>query len=85
MQVETGFEAAALAVLTRYESWTSEEVKVLVAQALRDAKDPKIHALFDLYVFFSFSANPPILTFKFQMGESNPRPSSYNVYGRRPE
>ncbi|KAL1963991.1 hypothetical protein VTN77DRAFT_7666 [Rasamsonia byssochlamydoides] len=44
----TGFRAAAIAVLTRYESWKPEEVEVLATQAVKDAKNPKIHALIDL-------------------------------------
>lgn len=37
-----------MAVLTRFESWSPEEVTVLAAGALSDAKNPKIHGLFDL-------------------------------------
>jgi hypothetical protein len=37
-----------MAVLTRFESWKLEEVRVLVAGAMNDAKNRKIHALFDL-------------------------------------
>ncbi|EER26301.1 methyltransferase, putative [Coccidioides posadasii C735 delta SOWgp] len=50
LQAQTGFEASALAVLTRYENWSTAEIKTLVDQALKDVKNPKIHFLFDLYV-----------------------------------
>lgn len=39
-----------MAALTRVESWSKEEVDVLVAQTRADAKNPKIHVQFDLYV-----------------------------------
>lgn len=39
-----------MAALTRVENWSKEEVDVLVAQTRADAKNPKIHAQFDLYV-----------------------------------
>ncbi|KAL1986789.1 hypothetical protein VTN96DRAFT_5654 [Rasamsonia emersonii] len=52
LQGEPGFESAAIAVLTRFESWSPEEVKVLAAQALNDVKNPKIHPLYDYYVVY---------------------------------
>jgi hypothetical protein len=48
LQAEQGFEGAAMAVLTRFENWKAEDVKELAAGALRDAKNPKIHGIFDL-------------------------------------
>jgi hypothetical protein len=48
IQAESGFEAAAMAVLTRYEGWSKEEAAVLVANARRDARDRSIHSLFHL-------------------------------------
>lgn len=48
LQAELGFKAAAMAILTRFESWSPEEVEALSAKALSDAKNPKIHALLDL-------------------------------------
>lgn len=48
LQAEQGFEGAAMAVLTRFESWSPDEVTVLAAGVLKDAKNPKIHGLFDL-------------------------------------
>ncbi|KAL1963448.1 hypothetical protein VTN77DRAFT_8349 [Rasamsonia byssochlamydoides] len=52
LQAETGFEAAAMAVLTRYEGWSKDEVTVLVAQTRSDARNPKIHAFFDFYAVY---------------------------------
>ncbi|KAL1970930.1 hypothetical protein VTN77DRAFT_2764 [Rasamsonia byssochlamydoides] len=52
LQAESGFRAAAMAVLTRFESWKPEEVEVLAAGALNDVKNPKIHGLFDFYVVY---------------------------------
>ncbi|PGH18106.1 hypothetical protein AJ79_00734 [Helicocarpus griseus UAMH5409] len=50
MQYEEAIEGGALAVLTRYENWTPEEVQVLVAKARADARRPDVHVLFDFYV-----------------------------------
>lgn len=50
LQASTGFEASALAVLTRYENWTPADVVHLAEKAKLDARDRNIHALFDLYV-----------------------------------
>ncbi|KKA18017.1 UMTA methyltransferase family protein [Rasamsonia emersonii CBS 393.64] len=43
---ESGFESAAMAVLTRYEGWSKDEVTILVAKARTDAKNRDIHSLF---------------------------------------
>lgn len=48
LQAEPGVRSCAMAVLTRFKSWTPEEVEVLAAGALNDIKNPKIHALYDL-------------------------------------
>ena len=49
MQAEAkGFEGTAMAVLTRYEDWKPEEVRVLCSQAREDGKKRDIHMLFDL-------------------------------------
>lgn len=37
-----------MAVLTRFEGWSKEEVNVLVSGARKDARDPKVHTLADL-------------------------------------
>ncbi|KKA18661.1 hypothetical protein T310_7381 [Rasamsonia emersonii CBS 393.64] len=52
LNLESAYRAAAMAVLTRFESWKPEEVEVLAAGALRDIKNPKIHALADFYVVY---------------------------------
>lgn len=52
LQAESGFEASAMAVLTRHENWKPEEVTVLSAKAVNDARDRKIHSLFDFYVVY---------------------------------
>ncbi|KAL1965835.1 hypothetical protein VTN77DRAFT_5156 [Rasamsonia byssochlamydoides] len=44
LQAEQGFEGAAMAVLTRFESWSPDEVRVLAAAAL--------DGLFDFYVVY---------------------------------
>ncbi|EIT75170.1 methyltransferase, putative [Aspergillus oryzae 100-8] len=41
LQAETGFEAGAMAVLTRFEGWSKEEVNVLVSGARKDARTLK--------------------------------------------
>lgn len=48
LQAEPGFRAGAMAVMTRFESWSKEEVEVLAAGALSAIKNPKVHAIFDL-------------------------------------
>ncbi|KAL1963447.1 hypothetical protein VTN77DRAFT_8348 [Rasamsonia byssochlamydoides] len=52
LQGETGFEAGAMAVLTRYAGWTKDEVTVLVAKTRNDARNPAIHGLFDFYIVY---------------------------------
>ncbi|KAE8152654.1 S-adenosyl-L-methionine-dependent methyltransferase [Aspergillus avenaceus] len=52
LQAETGFEAGAMAVLTRFEGWSKDEVSVLVAQANKDIRNPKVHGLADFYVAY---------------------------------
>lgn len=46
--VTEAFEGGAMAVLTRYETWKPEEVKVLAAGARNDLKNRDIHAIMDL-------------------------------------
>ncbi|KKK12837.1 hypothetical protein ARAM_001180 [Aspergillus rambellii] len=50
--LDAGFEGLAMAVLTRFEQWTPEEVTVLAALARKDIKDPKIHAMFYDYLVY---------------------------------
>lgn len=46
MQVncESGFEAYAMALLTRVLGMNNEEVRQIIAGAIRDLRDKKIHA-----------------------------------------
>lgn len=50
LQGDQAYEAGAMAVLTRNEAWSKEEVAVLAAKTKEDAHNRNIHALFDLYV-----------------------------------
>ena len=44
----SGYEAVALAALTRHKQWTQEEVIALASQARADARKRDIHTMFDL-------------------------------------
>lgn len=59
LQAETGFEAVAMAALTRYEQWLPEEVSILVAKTRSDAKNRDIHAMFDFYVVYGRKPESP--------------------------
>ncbi|KAL1961504.1 hypothetical protein VTN77DRAFT_1665 [Rasamsonia byssochlamydoides] len=59
LQMETGFEAAALAVLTRHKAWTKEEVTVLAAKTRNDSRNPKIHGLFNFYAVYGQKPKEP--------------------------
>lgn len=48
LEAETGFEAVAMALLTRNVGWSKEEVRILAAKTLRDVRNHDIHALFYL-------------------------------------
>jgi len=52
MQAEIGFEASAMALSTRLHGWSADEVKILAARTLKDARDRNIHPVFHLYVDF---------------------------------
>ncbi|KAL2216651.1 S-adenosyl-L-methionine-dependent methyltransferase [Thermoascus aurantiacus ATCC 26904] len=52
MQAETGFEASVMALLTRFHGWSADEVKVLAAQTLKDARDRNIHPVFHFWVVY---------------------------------
>ncbi|KAL2005366.1 hypothetical protein VTN00DRAFT_2577 [Thermoascus crustaceus] len=52
MQVESGFEAAAMALLTRFHGWSTDEVKILAARTLKDARDRSIHPVFHFWVVY---------------------------------
>ncbi|KAL1990221.1 hypothetical protein VTN49DRAFT_6060 [Thermomyces lanuginosus] len=47
-----GFEALAMAALTRYKQWTKEEVIALSSQARADSRSRNIHTLFNFYVVY---------------------------------
>ncbi|KAL1993674.1 hypothetical protein VTN49DRAFT_2343 [Thermomyces lanuginosus] len=47
-----GFEAGALAVLTRYKNWSKEEVTVLASQARADGQRRDIHMVHDFYIVY---------------------------------
>ncbi|KKA24215.1 hypothetical protein T310_1754 [Rasamsonia emersonii CBS 393.64] len=56
--VETGFEASAMAVLTRYAGWSKDEVTVLVAKAMNDSRNPKIHSFYHFYAVYGQKPKP---------------------------
>ncbi|KAL1974093.1 hypothetical protein VTN31DRAFT_5653 [Thermomyces dupontii] len=47
-----GFEAVALAVLTRYKNWTKEEVTVLASKARADGRKRDIHMMHNFCVVY---------------------------------
>ncbi|KAL1975820.1 hypothetical protein VTN31DRAFT_4212 [Thermomyces dupontii] len=47
-----GFEAGALAALTRHKEWTREEVLILASQARADGRKRQIHMFFNFYVVY---------------------------------
>ncbi|KAL1975821.1 hypothetical protein VTN31DRAFT_4213 [Thermomyces dupontii] len=49
---EAGYEAGALAALTRYKQWTREEVLLLASQARADGRKRDIHSFFKFYVVY---------------------------------
>ena len=51
LQLEQGLEAISMAVMTRKEGWSPEEVSVLCEQTRKEMRSPKIHCVFDLRVF----------------------------------
>ncbi|KAL1973718.1 hypothetical protein VTN31DRAFT_5278 [Thermomyces dupontii] len=48
-----GFEATALAPLTRFKQWRKEEVIVLASKARADGRNRNIHMMFDFYVVYA--------------------------------
>ncbi|KAL1991241.1 hypothetical protein VTN49DRAFT_5745 [Thermomyces lanuginosus] len=56
--VDAGFEAFALAALTRYKDWTKEEVLVLASKARADGRKRSIHMIGGL-VTMSSTVNVP--------------------------
>ncbi|KAL1995935.1 hypothetical protein VTN49DRAFT_801 [Thermomyces lanuginosus] len=51
-QGEAGFEAGALAALTRYKQWSKEQVTLLCSQARNDGRKRDVHAVFYFYVVY---------------------------------
>ncbi|KAL1990673.1 hypothetical protein VTN49DRAFT_6512 [Thermomyces lanuginosus] len=51
-QAEAGYEAGALAILTRYKNWTKEEVIALASQARADGRKRNVHTIFNFYVVY---------------------------------
>ncbi|TPX24833.1 hypothetical protein DIZ76_010277 [Coccidioides immitis] len=47
-----GFEAGAMAVLTRFSGWTEEQVKDLSAKARSDMRNRNVHGMFDFYAVY---------------------------------
>ncbi|KAL1991243.1 hypothetical protein VTN49DRAFT_5747 [Thermomyces lanuginosus] len=50
--VDAGFEAYALAALTRYKEWTREEVIALASKARADGRKRNVHMIVDFYVVY---------------------------------
>jgi hypothetical protein len=48
LQAETGFEATAMAILSRNEGWTRDDILELVDETKMDARNSSIHAFFHL-------------------------------------
>ncbi|KAL1848589.1 hypothetical protein Plec18170_007898 [Paecilomyces lecythidis] len=48
LQGQEGYEAGAMAVLTRHKKWSEDQVRVLVNKTKSDARNGNIHALFNL-------------------------------------
>ncbi|KAL1991242.1 hypothetical protein VTN49DRAFT_5746 [Thermomyces lanuginosus] len=49
---DAGFEAYALAALTRYKEWTKEEVIALASKARADGRKRSVHMIVDFYVVY---------------------------------
>ena len=54
VQAEAGFEARALAALTRYKSWSKYEVMLLARDTRADGQRGDIHMMFNLGVSTAF-------------------------------
>jgi hypothetical protein len=50
LQAEKGYEALAMAVLTRFQGWSKEEVADLIEKTMVETRDLNIHPLHNLYV-----------------------------------
>ncbi|OQV04128.1 Methyltransferase domain-containing protein [Cladophialophora immunda] len=60
LQFQAGMEGIAIGCLARTadDPWSIEEVQVLLAEARRDMKNPKIHGQYDFYVVYG--QKPPV-------------------------
>lgn len=78
LQMQMGMQGICLGTLCHTaQPWSAEEVEVFLAEIRRDHRNPKIHALFDLYVL--------LLDRKNRCGENADEISySYVVYGQKP-
>ncbi|KAL1991244.1 hypothetical protein VTN49DRAFT_5748 [Thermomyces lanuginosus] len=50
--IEAGFEAGALAALTRYKEWMKDEVIALASRARADGRKRSVHMIGDFYVVY---------------------------------
>ena len=55
IQTDEGLEAFTLRLFTKVLNWSVEEVRVLLGFVREEMKNPRIHAIYDLYVFVSYS------------------------------
>lgn len=53
VEIEDGLEAFTLRLYTQQLGWKPQEVQVLLAKVRKDLRNPRIHALFYLWVFDS--------------------------------
>ena len=51
LQITEGLEAFLTALFTRQLGYSMEEVKIICAKIRAEMKDPKLHAMFHVYVF----------------------------------
>lgn len=60
LQIMEGLEGFTYALFTRQLGYTQKEVEVICANIRKEMKDPKMHAMFHLYVFGYYF--PPFLS-----------------------
>ena len=71
-----------MAVLTRYQNWAADEVKVLADRAKTDLWNPRIHGIINLYV--DFHIYYPLLPLVFSSANYAATPS-HVVCGQKPQ
>ncbi|KAL8716020.1 MAG: hypothetical protein Q9225_006293 [Loekoesia sp. 1 TL-2023] len=59
LQIMEGLEAFTLALFTREAGYSVDEVKVICANIRKEIKDPKMHAMFHLYVAYGQKPEQP--------------------------